>query len=398
MAVRIEKVEREFILVTAAESKMELRIQAPGILLKSRILSAGDGKLVLSLPDAAPRFAPRAAISIFFDFRGQGVAFESSVIRHSDGTLELGYPECMYRSLSRRWPRVPAPRDITVEFLLPDAQLKLDCPESEEWTEVELPELREGLDSQSLAALVDSFKVKASGQASEGRVVMYKDKEPTDIAEEMAAKFGRVLYVPSTLSSLPIGDPYPSGRIVTLEMASDLEGPQAAAMGSKLSILLKELAAEGVSSILWCPVLYYRYVVGMVVMSRTEGALDFGAVDLAWEFSRVLAYFLKRHGYFADSGEGEGPTVGTVVDASPSGLLAAVPRRGPNFSTGSALQLRLGVRGKSIVCSAKIARRYEEGGTRFYGIAFTELPASDMALISTGLYGDADFASAGGGS
>ncbi len=397
MAVRIERVEREFILGTAAESKIEIRIQAPGNLIKSRILSIEGGRLVLALPASAPKFHPRSRISVFFDFRGQGVAFESSVVSSSEGSLTISFPEHMYRSLSRRWPRVAAPKDLVVEFLLPDAQLKLDCPESDEWTEVELPELREGLDSESLAGLVESFKEKASAMSSEGRVVMYKDKGPQDAAEEAAAKFGRVLYAPSTLGSLPIGDPYPSGRIVTLAMASDLEGPAAAAMGSRLSTRLKELAAEGISSILWCPILYYRYVVGMVIMSRSSGALDLGAVDLAWEFARVLAYFLKRHGYFADSGKGEAATAGSVVDASPSGLLVAVPRRGPNFMPGSGLRLRLTIKNKSLVCTAKVARRYEESGMRFYGIAFSDISAADMSFISAGLYGDEEFSSISGG-
>jgi hypothetical protein len=397
VAVRIERVEREFILAAAAESGMDARIQVPGASLKCRIASAEGGKLRFACSEAQPVLPPRSRVSVFFDFRGQGVAFDSTLAGLSEGGIELDLPECMYRSLSRRWPRVASPRDLSVEFLLPDAGLKLDCPESDEWTEVELPELREGLDSQSLTSLVDSFKAKAAGLSCEGRVAMYKDKGPADIAEETASKFGRVLFVPSTLGSLPINDPYPSGRIVTLDMASDLEGPAAAAMGSLLSSLLKELALQGISTALWCPVLYYRYVVGMVIMSKAEGALDFGAVDLAWEFSRVLAYFLKRHGYFADSGEGEGPTRGAIVDASPSGLLAAVPKKGPNLMPGSSLRLRLGVKGRSIVCSAKIARRYEERGTRFYGIAFSDLGAADMALVSSGLYGEDEPAVVGGG-
>jgi hypothetical protein len=397
VAVRIERVEREFILAAAAESGMDARIQVPGTSLKCRIASSDGSRLFLALDGEPPALPPRSRVSVFFDFRGQGVAFDTSLAGLSEGGIELDLPEFMYRSLSRRWPRVAAPRDLSVEFLLPDAQLKLDCPESDEWTEVELPELREGLDSQSLSALVDSFKVKAAALGCEGRVAMYKDRGPADISEETASKFGRVLFVPSTLGSLPIGDPYPSGRIVTIDMASDLEGPAAAAMGSRLSSRLKELSGQGVSSILWCPVLYYRYVVGMVIMSKAEGALDFGAVDLAWEFSRVLAYFLKRHGYFADSGEGDGPIRGAIVDASPSGLLAAIPKKGPNLMTGSMLRLRLGVRERSIVCSARIARRYEERGTRFYGIAFADLGAADMALVSSGLYGEEEPALVGGG-
>jgi hypothetical protein len=400
VAVKIDRVEREFILGAAAETKTEARLRAAGRSLKCRVVAAEGGRVGFATVGTAPAFSPRELVSVCFDFRGQAVAFDAPVIKSASGLVELGIPESMYRSLSRRWARVSRPKDLSVDFLLQDTELSLDCPESEEWVDVELPELRAGLDSSNLSALVDSFKAKASAIASEGRVVMYKDRGPSDIAEEMAARIGRILYAPSTLAALPQSDPYAAGRIITREMAEDFEGAATVAMGSKLSAYLRGRAAEGLKSGIWCPVVYYHYAVGIVHIANGPDrprALDFGAVDLAWEFSRILAWFLKRHGYFAQSATGAAPKRGSVIDASPSGLLAVLPVGGPKIEQGSVIRLRLGLKDKKIVCSGKVARRYDEGGMSFCGIAFMDLSAQDMAALSLGLYGEEEDLAAGGG-
>ena len=400
MAVRIDRVEREFILGTAAESRTEARLRAAGRSVKCRVVAADGGKVGFAAEGTAASFSPRELVSVCFDFRGQAVAFDAPVIKSAAGLVELGLPESMYRSLSRRWARVSRPKNLSVDFLLQDAELNLDCPESEEWVDVELPELREGLDSSNLSALVDSFKAKASGIASEGRVIMYKDRGPADIAEEMAARIGRILYVPSTLGALPQSDPYPAGRIITREMAEDFEGAPSVAVGSRLSSYLRERAAGGLRSGLWCPVIYYRYAVGIVHIANgpeRPQALDFGAVDLAWEFSRILAWFLKRLGYFAQSASGPSPKRGSIIDASPSGLLAALPVGGPKIEQGSVIRLRLVLKDRSLVCSGKVARRYDEGGMSFCGIAFMDLSAQDMAGLSLDLYGEEEELPAGAG-
>jgi hypothetical protein len=405
VAVRIDRVEREFILGSAADSKTEARLRAAGKSLKCRLAGFSSKAIAFASTGGPFAFSPKETVSVCFDFRGQAVAFETQVIKSAAELVELRLPDYMYRSLMRRWPRVSYPRDLSVEFLLPDYQLKLDCPESENWHDVELPELREGLDSRSLAALVESFKSKASEIASEGRVIMYKDRGPADVAEEMASKIGRALYVPSTTGILPLADPYPSGRIITKDMAEDYEGPEAAALGSKLNSYLRARAAEGLSSGLWCPVVYYRYAVGLVFMGNgpdRKRALDFSAVDLAWEFSRILAWFLKRHGYFADADQDSGPRKSGIIDASPAGILAALPREsGKNKSAfpipqGAVVRLRLTLKGRAITCSGKVARRYDEGDSSYCGIAFMDLSAQDMAQLSIGLYGEDEESPSGG--
>ena len=403
MAVRIDRVEREFILGSAAESKTKARLRTAGKSMKCRVATLSREGVGFATPDESSTFLPREIVSVSFEFRGQAVAFEAPVRKSASGIVELGLPEAMYRSLSRRWPRVSAPKDLTVEFLIPDANLTLDYPESANWSDVELPELREGLDSQNLKALVESFKSKASEIASEGRVVMYKEKGPSDIAEEMAAKLGRTLFVPSTTGPLPVADPYPAGRIITREIAEEFEGTHILAQGSRLSAYLLGHAARGQHSGLWCPVLYYHYAVGIILMANgpeRPQELDFSAVDLAWEFSRILAWFLKRHGYFAvaeTASQGNmGSSKGGIIDASPSGLLAALPGDNPAIALGSVIRLRLSVKGKTIVCSGKVVRRYQEGEMSYCGLAFMDLSAQEMAELSLDLYGEDEQFSAGG--
>lgn len=402
MAVHIDRVEREFILVSAAQAKTEARLRAAGRSVKCIVAAAADESVSFSTSGPPPHFAPRELVSVCFDFRGQAVAFDAPVIKSTSKGLVLGFPESMYRSLSRRWSRVRPPKDLTVDFLLAESSLHLDCPESEEWVDVELPELREGLDSRDLASLVESFRSKAQSMASEGRVIMYKDKGPSDVAEEMAARMGKILYAPSALGPLPLTDPYSSGRIVTRAMAEEYETSAVAASAetqapvSQLSSYLRVRALKGLCSALWCPVIYYRYTVGMVLMSNGADrpySLDFGAVDLAWEFSRILAWFLKRHGYFASPKSevsSSAPHRGGIIDASPSGLLAELPVGGPPMEQGSVIRLRLGLNDRGIVCSGKVARRYNEGGMSFCGIAFVDLSAEDRAFLSRELYGEAE--------
>jgi hypothetical protein len=402
VAVSINRVEREFILVSAAQAKSEARLRASGRSLKCLVSSAGDGSISFSTATVPPHFALRELVSVCFDFRGQAIAFDAPVIKATSNGLVLGLPESMYRSLSRRCARVCPPKGLTVDFLLADSSLRLNCPESEEWVEVELPELQEGLDSRDLVSLVDSFKAKAKSMASEGRVVMYKDKGPSDVAEKMAARMGKVLYVPSAFEALPLTDPYSGGRIVTRDMAGEYEASAVATSsptlttGSQLSSYLRGRAIKGFSSALWCPVVYYRYTIGMVLMSNGADrpfSLDFSAVDLAWEFSRILAWFLKRYGYFASSDSEVATSTlhrGGIVDASPSGLLAELPVGSLSIEQGTVIRLRLGLKDRSLVCSGKIARRYNEGGISFCGIAFMDLSAQDRAFLSRELYGEAE--------
>ena len=394
MASRIDRVEKEFILVSASEGAAPARVQAQGKTLPCIFASAANEIVRFSFRNnEASSVKAWETVSVYFDFRGQGFVFESTVRKSAANSLELSFPECMYRGLSRRWPRVAPPQDLQVEIILPDGGLKLSCPVSREYADVELPSSRAGLRTDSLASLVESFQAKANGMCDEGRVAMFKEgKGPGDFGEEIVSSLGRALFIPSMLSGLPIVDPYPDGRLIIKDEIENFDDDISIARADKLRDFFDAKGREGWAAGLWCPVRYYRYTIGVVSMrSRIDSRkpLDFRALDFAWDFSALLAWFLKRHGYY-DNGHMEPvPRRSAVVDASPTGFLIGLGAGQPRFKPGACVDLHVRVSGIDRNCRGRVARRFDKDGRSYYGLALEGLDEEGAGLISRGLYGDA---------
>ncbi len=404
-AAKIERVEKEFILGAAVEEGTTARLQAEGRTLHCRLVGAGKEFISFVPPAASPDlFKAWESVSVYFDFRGQGVAFSSPVKKAARDRLDLAVPDTMYRSLARRWPRVAAPRGFCADLLLPDLGLKLECPECREYTEVEAPQGMSSVQAKTLQDLVAAFKEKAAEYSSESRVVMWKEgRGPADAVETLVARLGRILYVPSTLSGLPLADPYPEGRIVTRAALEEYEGFASLVGDSQVEACLAERSRAGLAAGLWCPILYYRYAVGFVYLGN-DGAsrkpFDLRAVDFAWEFARGLAWFLKTYAYFeagagAEAGHGRSgaacretlPCRGNVVDASPSGALITFAGRAPRLKPGVSAEVLLSCAGRSFSCRARVMRRFERDGASYYGLSFAGIAEESRLALADCLYG-----------
>lgn len=395
VAAKIDRVEKEFILETAAETGILFQLQAAGRTQRSRLTEVAKESLRFAMPgDMRLPFRPGERLSVLFEFREQNLAFSTSIRKASREWLEVAWPEAMYRGLARRWPRVWRPRGLAAELFIPGAALRLACPECREYVDVQRPE--SGNESESLNLLVEQFRGKARELASEGRVIMFKDgRLPENPAEEIASRLGRVLFVPSTQSGLPIVDPYSEDRIITQEMAEDYAGPLALAGASALEAYLQEKAKAGTRSAVWCPVAYYKYSVGLIYLENgvdRPRSLDFSAVDFAWDFSRSLAWTLKRYAYFESGAEGSTTRRGEVIDASPKGLLVGLGEGSPPLKPGASFGLRLFYGNAHLPCQARVARRVVEGTRSYYGLALEGLTEGDTDTLVRGLYGEGDLA------
>lgn len=391
MAARIDRVEKEFILVTSAEATAPARIQALGRTLVCSLKAASRDCVRFTLPlGEASYFKTWETVSVYFDFRGQGFVFETTVRKVDKGILELAFPESMYRGLSRHWPRVSPPADLSVDILLPDGSLKLACPVSREYVEVDLPESRGGLRADSLGDLILSFKDKADTMADENRVIMFRDgRGPLGFGEELVSTYGRALFIPSFTSGLPMVDPYPEGRVLT---KPELESLEPGSLADKSALLEAFLGEEGLhhDAALWCPVRYYRYTIGVVHLSTRRGsrrAFDYRALDFAWDFSSLLAWFLKRHGYYDHGDIKAAPRRGALVDASTTGLLVGLGAGQPRLKPGVKLNLLVGLNSIHYECLGRVARRFEKDGRSYYGLALEGLEEEVLSALSQGLYG-----------
>lgn len=397
MAARIEKVEKEFILSSAAESALPFRVQAPGRSLICR-LSGVDKALLHLTPGRGGGIPFRAweTVSVQFDFRGQPMAFTAKVKRSSQGLLELASPEALYRDLLRHWPRVEAPQGFSASLLLPGFGLALSCPESGKYVEVE-PERNFG--DSSLSSLVEQFKEEASEYSDESRVIMFKEGRcPEGAAEELVSALGKVLFVGSMVSGLPVADPYPEGRLITQDKLEDFEGTLSLAGDSALGAYLESRARVGLLSALWCPILYYRYVIGIVYLgSSSFRPFDLRAVDFAYSFSRALAWNLKRYGYFEASTPQSDLCPASLVDLSPSGLLISLEKGMPILKASMDLDLVLASPLGEKPLKARVARRFSAGKNCYYGLAFEDMQETEASELARGLYGsDCDFLARGG--
>jgi len=405
VASRIERIEREFIIGSASEAGTMARIHGSGHTFHCR-LERPTKELVRFASKVPEDFSlrPYEVVSVYFDFQGQSMAFVARVKRSSRGLLEIDWPDAMHRSLSRRWPRIAFPRGLGLSIILPDAALDLHCPICREYYSVETPAIESSNLGDSLDALVKRFREKASTMAADCRVSMFKEGcSPRDPAEELAARSGRVVYVPSARSGLPIADPYPESRIVTRKDLEDLEGVVSLAGASRFGAYLAKRAEDGLVSALWCPISFYRYCIGVVHLENRlthPKVLDFSAVDLAFEFARRLAFFLKRNGYYKPAkariaSEPKSEAVVTIdgspvsiLDASPSGARVSLRPEDPVLKQGSRIELSISHKGGSLLANARVARRGDMDGNPFYGLAFEGLGPEAEEILALGLYGE----------
>ena len=390
MAAKIDRVEREFILKSATEAKAPFKFRAAGR-TRTAILSGFDSEnLRFQSPSTeGPMLMAGERVNVFFCLHGQDFAFGGVVWKSSP--LELRSSEALYRSLDRHWPRVPNPAGLRAEILLPNGASPRGYPLSKDYCEVEQPEDASGLDVGSLDRLVDSFRSRVALLSTASRLRMLREEdESLDPAETAAAKLGRVLFVPSTWGDpLPDTDAWGDGRLITQEMAENHEGIASLDGSSPLRRHIATASIEGINSFIVSPVLYYRSVVAFVhVINGPERprALDPQAVELAWSFSRNLAWFLKRHGYFKGR-EGPKAEQAQIIDACPSGLQVLLGHEAPLLRPGSHFAMKLHFPKGQLPCKARVTRRVDAAGRCRYGLSLEDLAPSTVDALAKGFYG-----------
>lgn len=392
MAAAIDRIEREFVLSEARSRGERFRYHAPGRTGAAVLEAVGKDTLVFSrLPGGLPQLKAGEGVNVRFQLREQAFSFDAVVWRSRENRFELRPQGPLYSGLERRWPRIPDPSGLAAEILMPDCEATATFPRSLDFAEIVKPEATDGLEVDDIVGLVRSFKNAANRLASMGRLRMLRDGEgPETRAEELAARFGRILYVPSTHEpSFLARDPSGLDRLVTETMVSAAEGVEALTEDTGLYRFIRGEAREGMHSILVCPVLYWRSVLGFVHLANAfdrPRPLEEDALRLAWAFSRQLAWFLRHHGYFGAT-ERKLPAQAEIHDASPGGLQISLDPEMPLLRPGSTFELRLHFPKGKLPCKARVTRRVERGGRIRYGLSLEGLSDFTIGALERGFYG-----------
>lgn len=398
MAKLVTFIEKEFLLTQVMKTGSRVVVFGSGKSLDGKLKSFDKETLILSAkPEAAAAFKPWDEISVFLSYQSQRVTFPGKIKKINGGELAICLPEKLIKAPQRKAVRVPPPKDLRLEFYMQNEKIRIDCPESSEYSELEMPALSIGFDTASIHGLLQSFKELTSTMYSKSGIVMFnKGRKPETIEERLIADIGRTLLVPSMQSPLPAVDPYPEGRIITQSMTEAYEGPSVFLEGSALERSRAEKIVDGVMSELYCPVLYYQYVVGYVYLmndDQRKTCLDYRAVDFAWEFARILAHSLKSNNYFKlDENFKPDPYKPQVVDLSAGGCLLLMPKSAfkVKLKLGSVLDITVSRADSdaSVAFKGRVARRFDDRENEYYGVSFLNTEQDIFAELSKTLYAD----------
>ena len=395
MIQNVSHIEKEFLFKSVVQNEHPVRFHGVSTAGTGVIRDYGRNALSVTLLDTMDNtcFSICERIIGYFAGHGKTYAFETTVRDARDRDVRLDCPNQLIRSLQRKFIRVKKPRDIQVLFRLANEDINLSYPVCPEYISIDEIELTSNFRDRTLPDVINRFKKDVSLRSSENTIIMFRTKTPARFEEKLVSKTGKVLFIPSTASTLPKSDPYPEGRIITEAIEETFEDPNYFIEGSHFEKLLRDKQNQGISSEIWCPIVYYQYVVGYIYIANRNGeSFDIGMVDYLWDFSRILAWYLKDTGYFSTEVEqkqvpGHEPR---ILDMSPGGMLMSLPRteiRTP-IREGSlfSVEIQMKKRDAPIVCSARVIRRFEEPDAITYGTSFVNLSAQDMMGLYEVLY------------
>jgi len=389
----VSQIEKEFLIKTVVLNEQPVRFHGLSTagtgLITTVDRSTMDVTLLETLDDTA--FSICEHITGYFDFHGKTYAFETTVRGSSSKQLRIDPPTKLLRSLQRKYVRVRRPRDIKVRFHLANEDINLDFPVCPEYISVDRIAESSVFSGKKLTDMIAMFQEELSGRNTEQTIIMFRAKKPERFEEELITSTGKILFIPSTSGKLPKNDPYSEGRIITEEIEETFEDPNYFVEGSHFDRILTEKRADGIVSEIWCPIVFYQYVVGYVYAANRSGeSFDISMVDYLWDFSRILAFQLHETGYFkCDTPKKSMPGhIPQIIDMSPGGMLISLPKneiRTP-IREGSFFSVEIAVAQKIIRCTAKVMRRYEETETRSYGTTFCNLSSQDLMCLYENLY------------
>lgn len=391
-------IEKEFLLTQVMKTGSRVVVYGSGKSLDGKLTFFDKEILKLSAkPASAAAFKAWDQISVFLSYQSQRVTFPGKIKKITGGEMSILLPDTLIKAPQRKAVRVTPPKDILLEFFMQNEKIRIDCPESSEYSELEMPALSIGFDTASIHGLLQSFKEMTATMYSKSGIVMFnKGRKPESIEERLISDIGRSLLIPSMQSSLPVVDPYPEGRIITQAMAEAFEGPSVFLEGSALDRNRAEKIVQGILSELYCPVLYYQYVVGYIYLmndDKRKTCLDYRAIDFAWEFARILAHNLMTHNYFKlDENFKPDPYKPQVVDLSAGGCLLLMPKSvfKVKLKTGAVLDISVSRTdsNSSVQFKGRVARRFDDKENEYYGVSFINTEQDVFVELSKTLYAD----------
>lgn len=392
MIQSVSPIEKEFLIKTVYQNEHPVRLHGVSTAGTGKITNVDRQGMFVTLTETYDNanFSLFEHITGYFDCHGNTYAFETTIRDSADKQIRIDAPDTLLRSLQRKYVRVKKPQNIKVAFSLANEDIQLEYPICPEYISVD--ENTSAISSSSdLTKVIAEFRERMNAYCTGNTIQMFRNRAPHSFEEKLLTKTGKVLFIPSTSAELPKTDPYPEGRIITQAIEESYEDPNHFVEGTHFSKLMKEKSAKGISSEIWCPIVYYQYVVGYIYAVKSgSDSFDIAMVDSLWDFSRILAYQLKKTGYFKCEEKKQKPIhhPAELIDMSPGGMHIALDQSNSKFPIreGSIFSIRIMTGTQEIQCTTKVVRRYSRKDSISYGTVFLDLSSEQFMHLYECLY------------
>ena len=395
MATPIKRIEKEFLLKALYDE------QIPVMYLKGQtqyiftLEKPAKGQMFFKADRPVEGLKARKKLDLMFDYRGQVIIFTVEVSTFKEELIVAIEPEFLYKNLERSFSRVSTSTELEVQFSFSGDRYSLSYPKVNDYEKVNEEEFIKSIDPKNLSGLIDQMAAWIKGYASGYKLIIFKDVKPSSTEERILAETGKTFYLPSTQDNFPIEDPYPKKRLITEEIFKrylESTGVDLQFVDDACARFVRQKRESGILSDLWVPILFQEYVIGYIhiwINSDGKAPFDYGVIDTLYQFAKILANSLRVNGYFERGKMKNDPFGGKVIDISASGLLFAYPNSA--FATAllpnSELSVRLSSPRRTVICKAKIVRRYKDSVHAYFGCRFMDMVPEDLRFLFEYIYG-----------
>jgi hypothetical protein len=396
MGTPVGRIEKEFVFKSLVDEGASADLHSRK--KEARVVFAGIGDGRLDLKPAQGDFAgfeKGEEVRIFFYLKNNYHTFNSRILEVKPERIAIMDPNGIYKNLQRKYERVKPERDIEVWFSIKGKKVELNFPKTEHFSSVEPPKAVLEKNPERIQELITGFRERLAPHVSQNTIPMLRDRLPRTFEEKVLVRMGRSLWIPSTEEDWPQRDPFPEERIVTkgdLIKLEEEEGLAPYLVTSKLGNILFEKTRADIFSELFCPLIYFEYLVGYIHLVNTgdkRERISKDIVEQSHQFARILCWSLMQHGYFKSETNQERRFEAPILDLSASGILFAHPSTdlGKEILVHTDMDMTFRIGRRSFVVGTRIMRKFKDSQTTYFGAQFMRMTPEDFRLLFESLYG-----------
>lgn len=396
MGKPVGRIEKEFVFKSLVDEGASADLHSRKREIRVAFAGMREGQIDLKpVQGDFAGFETGEEVRVFFYLKNNYHTFNSRILSMEAKRVVIADPGGVYKNLQRKHERVKPARDIEVWFSLKGKKVELNFPKTEHFQSVELPKKASEHPQGKIEELIGSFREKLAPHATENTIQMLRDRLPRTFEEKILVRLGKCLWIPSTEEDWPQKDPFPDGRIVTKGELIKLEEEEGLApylITAKLGNILFEKTKNDIFSELYCPIIYFEYLVGYIhLINRGEKRerISRDVLDQCCQFAKVLCWALMQNGYFRSETNQERRFEAPILDLSASGILFAHHSMdlSKEILVHTDLDMTFRIGRRSFVVGTRIMRKFRDDRATYFGAQFMKMAPEDFRLLFETLYG-----------